>query len=125
MLSVVDVRDVAAAHIAALTHDSPPARCLVFAENSWMTDLMSELQGMFPDVKMGTVAIPKPIVLLAALTDPTLNIRQLWHLVGRAMPMDNALSREAYGLEYRSVSDTLRETAAPMIDRGWARVKRR
>lgn len=125
MLSVVDVRDVATAHVAALEHAEPPARCLIFAENAWMTDLMSELQGMFPDVRMGVMAIPKPLVLLASLTDPTLNIRQLWHLVGRAMPMDNTRSREAYGMVYRPVSDTLRDTATPLIDNGWARVKRR
>lgn len=125
MLSVVDVRDVAAAHVAALQHEAPPARCLIFAENAWMTDLMAELQGMFPDVRMGARAIPKPLVLLAALADKTLNVRQLWHLVGRALPMDNQLSRSAYGMVYRSVSETLRDTATPMIEEGWARVQRR
>jgi dihydroflavonol-4-reductase len=125
MLSVVDVRDVAAAHVAALQHADPPARCLIFAENAWMTDLMAELQEMFTDVRMGAMAIPKPVVLLASLTDPTLNIRQLWHLVGRPMPMDNTRSRDAYGMVYRPVADTLRDTATPMIEHGWARVKRR
>jgi len=125
MLSVVDVRDVAAAHLAALQHAAPPPRCLIFAENAWMTDLMSDLQDMFPDVKMGARAIPKPLVLLAALTDKTLNVRQLWHLVGRAMPMDNSLSRSAYDMVYRPVAETLRETAEPMMNEGWARVKRR
>ena len=88
-------------------------------------ELMNEVQEMFPDVKMGTMAIPKVVVLLASLTDPTLNLRQLWNLVGRAMPMDNALSRDAYGMVYRPVADTLRDTATPMIEQGWARVKRR
>jgi nucleoside-diphosphate-sugar epimerase len=125
MLSVVDVRDVARAHVVALQHDAPPPRCLVFAENAWMTDLMTELQGMFPDVQMGVMAIPKPLVLLAAMADKTLNVRQLWHLVGRAMPHDNTLSRSAYGMVYRPVSETLRDTAAPMIEHGWARVKRK
>ena len=125
MLSVVDVRDAAAAHVAALQHSSPPARCLIFAENAWMTDLMAELQGMFPDLRMGARAIPKPFVLLAALADKTLNVRQLWHIVGRAMPMDNQLSRDAYQMVYRPVSQTLRDTAAPMIEHGWARVSKR
>lgn len=125
MLSVVDVRDVARAHLAALQHAAPPPRCLIFAENTWMNDLMVELQGMFPDVRMGVTLIPKPLVLLASLTDPTLNIRQLWHLVGRPMPMDNRLSREAYGMVYRPIATTLRDTATPMIEQAWARVKRR
>lgn len=125
MLSVVDVRDLARAHLAALQHEQPPPRCLVFAENAWMTDLMAELQGMFPEVKMGSRAIPKPLVLLAALADKTLNIRQLWHIVGRPMPLDNTLSRTAYQLAYRPVSETLRDTATPLMEQGWARVSRR
>lgn len=125
MLSVVDVRDVAHAHIAALTADAPPKRCLVFAENAWMTELMSELQSQFPDIRMGTMHLPKPLVLLAGAVDPTLNVRQLWHIVGRALPMDNQLGRTTLGLRYRPVSETLRDTATPMVEHGWARVRRR
>lgn len=125
MLSVVDVRDVSAAHIAALQSDDPPDRCLVFAENVWMPDAMKQLQQLFPDVKMGVRTIPKPVVLLASLMDENLNTKQLNALVGRDLPMDNARSRAAYGLTYRPLVDTLRDTAAPMINNGWARVKRR
>ena len=125
MLNVVDVREVADAHVRALAHEDPPPRCLLVAENTWMTDLAAELQSQFPDIKMGARPIPKVAVLLAALFDKTLNVRQLWNLVGRAMPIDNALSREAYGMSYRPVSETLRDTATPMIEQGWARVKRR
>lgn len=125
MLSVVDVRDVARAHLLALTHEAPPKRCLIAAENAWMTDLMAELQGMFPEIRMGSRPIPKALVLLASLMDKTLNTRQLWHLVGRPMHVDNALSRSAYGLTYTPVSQMLADTARPMIDHGWARVAKR
>jgi len=125
MLGVVDVRDVAEAHVRALTHADPPPRCLLVAENAWMTDLASELQSQFADIRMGATPIPKPLVLLAGLFDKTLNVRQLWHLVGRPMPIDSALSRSAYAMSYRPVAETLRDTATPMIDEGWARVTRR
>ena len=125
MLNVVDVREVAVAHVRALSHEAPPARCLLVAENAWMTDLAAELQAQFPDIRMGARPIPKLAVLLAGLFDKTLNVRQLWNLVGRPMPIDSALSREAYGMSYRPVSETLRDTATPMIEQGWARVKRR
>jgi len=125
MLNVVDVREVAEAHAKALSHEAPPKRCLLVAENAWMTDLAAELQSQFPDIRMGARPIPKIGVLLAALVDKTLNVRQLWHLVGRPLPIDNALSRTAYQMSYRPVAQTLRDTATPMIEQGWARVKRR
>ena len=90
-----------------------------------MPDAMKQLQQLFPDVKMGVRTIPKPVVLLASLMDENLNTKQLNALVGRDLPMDNARSRAAYGLTYRPLVDTLRDTAAPMINNGWARVKRR
>ncbi len=125
MLSVVDVRDVSQVHLQALTHSDPPSRCLVFAENHWMNEIMKQLQGYFPDVRMGTLRIPKIAVLMVSLFDKTLNTRQLKALVGRDLRMDNRLSQEAYGISYRSVEETLKATAEPMIAKGWARVKRR
>lgn len=125
MLSIVDVRDVATAHLRALTHADPPPRCLILAENAWMTELMAKIQAMWPELRMGPRPIPKPLVLVAAAFDKTLSARQLWHLIGRRMWMDNARSRAVYGLDYLPLDQTLRDTAAPMIEHGWARVTRR
>lgn len=125
MLSIVDVRDAAAVHVKALTHEDPPSRCLVLAENGWMPDLMQQVQAMFPDVKMGTRHIPRFAVLLAALFDDSLNFKQLKAIVGRPLPMDNRLSLQAYGVAYHPLAETLRDTAGPMIEEGWARVERR
>ncbi len=125
MLSVVDVRDAAQAHLEALRCEDPPARCLIFAENAWMPDLMRDVQAMFPDVKMGTRRLPKFVVLLASLFDKKLNTRQLNKLIGRALPMENRLSKQAYGMTYLPLEQTLRDTATPMIEHKWARVSRR
>lgn len=123
MLSIVDVRDVAQAHLAALTHEQPPARCLIFAENCWMPDLAMQLQALFPDVKMGARRIPKFAVLAVSLFDDSLNTAQLRQLVGRDLTMDNGRSTAAYNMRYRPLEETLRDTGDPMIRNGWARVK--
>ncbi len=125
MLSVVDVREVSAAHVAALTSDAPPPRCLLVAEDAWMPELAAQLQSLFPEIRMATRRLPKLAILAASLLDANLNTRQLHKLVGRALPMDGALSASAYGVRYRSIEQTLRDTAQPMIDEGWARVQRR
>ena len=39
------------------------------------------------------------------------------------MPMSSALSESAYGMTWRPLAETLQDTAEPMIDNGWARVK--
>ncbi|NCG20507.1 MAG: NAD-dependent epimerase/dehydratase family protein [Rhodobacterales bacterium] len=124
MLSVVDVRDVAQAHLQALRSEDPPARCLILGHNAWMPDLMRDVQAMFPDVRMGTRRLPKFVILLASLFDKKLNTAQLRKLVGRDLPMENGLSRAKYGMTYRPLKQTLRDTAGPMIEHGWARVTR-
>ncbi len=125
MLSVVDVRDVADAHVRALTHPDPPVRCLILAENHWMPELMQRIQAMWPDIRMGTRTIPKALVLIAAALDKQLSAAQLWHLINRPMTMSNALSIRAYQMSYLPMDQTLRDTAEPMITNGWARVESR
>jgi dihydroflavonol-4-reductase len=125
MLNVVDVRDVAEAHVRALEAEAPPPRCILVAYNGWMPEMMRQLQSMFPDVAMGVRQIPKWVVLLFSRFDKTLNTAQLKALVGRSMPMSSALSEEAFGMTWRPLAETLHDTASPLIENGWARVKRR
>jgi dihydroflavonol-4-reductase len=125
MLNVVDVRDVAEAHVRALTAEDPPPRCLLSAEDAWMTDIAQRLQQLMPDVQMGARPLPRFLVLLVSLFDKTLNTTQLSKLIGRSLAMDSALSRSAYKMTYTALDDTLRDTADRMISEGWARVTRR
>ena len=125
MLNVVDVRDVSEAHVRALEADAPPARCILVAYNGWYPEMMQQLQSMFPDVAMGARQIPKWLVLLVSRFDKDLNTRQLKKLIGRTMPMNSNLSETAYAMTWRPLAETLHDTAAPMIEQGWARVKRR
>lgn len=125
MLNVVDVRDVAEAHVRALTAEAPPARCLLSAEDAWMTEIAQRLQQMMPDIRMGARALPRFLILLASLFDKTLNTTQLSKLIGRSLAMDSSLSRSAYQMTYTDVEDTLRDTAERMIKEGWAHVTRR
>ena len=125
MFGTVDVRDVARAHIAALTHPDPPDRCLLVGDNVWLDDVAAQLQALFPEIQMGTRRLPKWLVLAAAMRDPNLNARQLRKLIGRAMPLDNQRSLTAYGLTYRPLRHTLRETVEVMVEEGWARTTTR
>ena len=125
MLNVVDVRDVSEAHVRALEAEAPPPRCILVAVNGWMPEMMQQLQSMFPDVSMGSRRIPKWAVLLVSMFDKTLNTAQLKKLIGRSMPMSSAVSESTYGMTWRPLAETLHDTAAPMIEHGWARVKRR
>lgn len=123
MLGAVDVRDVAEAHVRALEVDDPPSRCILVSENVWLDEVAAELQSLFPDIAMGARRLPKWLVLAAAMRDPTLSARQLRQLIGRAMPLDNRRSRERYGLAYRPLRETVRESAEVMIREGWARTQ--
>ena len=123
-MSVVDVRDVAHAHVLAMEHADPPTRCILVSDNGWIDDMARQVQAMHPDVKMATRTLPKFAILIAALVDASLNPRQLRHLIGRELPMDGSLSKRAYGMTYRPLDELLRDTASALIDNEWARVNR-
>ena len=125
MFSVVDVRDVALAHVAAMQHDNPPERCILAKEDLYLPQIAARLSALFPDLRMTTRTLPKPMVLVAGLFIPEVNVRQVYYLSGRPLNMNHSLVKRAYGLDFRPVDETLRDTLAVMVEQGWAKVSRK
>ena len=124
-MAVVDVRDVATAHVLAMEADDPPARALLVRENLWMAEVATRLQALFPDIEMATREIPTPVLLLGALFSRHYDVRHLRRFLGWKMDFSSDVAAARLGVAYRSVDQTLEDTAEPMIRNGWARVTRR
>ena len=124
-LGIVDGRDVADVHLQAMKSPTASGRYLLIAEHAWMPEVAARLQALFPDVVIRARTLPKPIVLLAALLDKSLNFAQLRKLVGRPMNFDATRAKSEFEVTFRSLDETLRDTAAPMIANGWARTTKR
>lgn len=120
-MPVVDVRDVAAAHIIAAWDPSIRGRCILVAENSRFDWLAQYLVPAFPEypIPRHPTWIPTWIVWLV-----TPYLREghdravIWRNIGRTIQLDNQKSTQVLGLRYRPVKKSMQDMFRQMIQAG-------
>jgi nucleoside-diphosphate-sugar epimerase len=81
-INFVDVRDVATAHINALTNGDDGARYLLHNHSLWMHEIGQELNKLKPSRKWATRRLPTIFAYLFALVHPKLSIKRLRENIG-------------------------------------------
>ncbi|KAI0238760.1 putative oxidoreductase [Lamellibrachia satsuma] len=123
-LPVVDVRDVAAAHISAMTApDAYNHRHILHATNIWCEDIGKILSGEFSKhgYKVPTRSAPYSFVWLASLFNKTL--RPLLPIYGKETKVDNTRMRTVLGVEPRDIRTTIIDMGYSMIEMGLIKKK--
>ncbi len=115
---VVDVRDVALAHVRALERADASGRHLLNAEGAWLTELAKIVRDAYPDAKVPRFRMPDPLMYVVALFDKRLSWSFLRRNLGNVTQYDNGKSKSSLGLAYRTLDDTLRATAQSFVDLG-------
>jgi nucleoside-diphosphate-sugar epimerase len=118
---LVDVRDVAEAHVEAALRADVSGRHILCAESWWMQDMAKALKTMWPDRKIKTGKLPNFILRIVALFDKRLSSAVLKNLLGRECNYDNQRSIDALGVAYRPVRDSLKDCVQSMLDAGFVR----
>jgi dihydroflavonol-4-reductase len=113
----VDVRDVAASHIAALEHPNSAgerfACCGGYLE---LSEFSAILKAQYPDLKIATRVAPNLLMRILALFDPT--IRGIVPMLGQCSKVSSAKAQAQLGIEFRDVSESLLESAAFLLKQG-------
>lgn len=122
---VVDVRDVAAAHVAALDPRVPQGRYLLAAGNMTMAEAAAQMRaegyaGKLPKLSL-TGGFGTALMKLAAATQPAGVRSYLRTHLGRHPRFDTTRSRTVLGLTYRSPAVALRDTLADLARWGHIR----
>jgi dihydroflavonol-4-reductase len=81
-INFVDVRDVATAHINALTNGGDGARYLLHNHSLWMHEIGASLKILKPERKWATRKLPSLLAYLLAVFHPKLSIKQLRGNIG-------------------------------------------
>jgi dihydroflavonol-4-reductase len=117
-LSVVDVRDLAAAHVAALTVPSAPGeRFLATGTFLWMAEIARMLRdglGAAAD-RVPQRVLPNALVNMFALVMPQL--RMFRHDLGQRRDADDSKARRVLGFSPRPVEETLFDCAHSLLGR--------
>lgn len=116
--SWVDVRDVSAAHIAAM--EKPEAggrRFIASGPFLWLLQVSQILRERAPELaaKAPTRTVPKPIVRILGLFDP--GVRALIGDIGRESHFDTTRAEEILGITARPVEETIVDCARSLAAR--------
>lgn len=117
--SVVDVRDVADAHIRAMTTPAASGqRFIIGGRFFWLKEVVALLARSFPDHadKLPTRQVPDEIVQAMAQSDP--NARSIIHELGRDLSVSAAKAERILNWRSRPEEDCIRASAQSLIALG-------
>ncbi len=112
---VVDVRDVAEAHVRALERpETAGQRIICHDETLWFADIAQAIKTALPARRIVTRRAPGWVLRLLALRDPS--VRTILPALGRFDRIDNARARALLDLSFMPARESVAE-AARWIDR--------
>jgi nucleoside-diphosphate-sugar epimerase len=108
---LVDVRDVATAHVLAMTSDKAAGeRFILSSDGAWMKEIADVLAGA--GYKVPTRVVPNFVVRILAIFDPT--IRLVVSNLDRPIRVSSDKARTLLGWSGRSMREMVLDTAASM-----------
>ena len=117
--AIVDVRDVAASHLAAMTvPEANGNRHIVDGHNAWFSDLAVMLEKEFKGqgYKPPTSTCPYPLLWMLGRFDKT--IKMVLPSVGKVIKYENTRMKTVLGVEPHSIEETIIDMAYSMIENG-------
>ena len=118
-MTIVDVRDVAAAHMAAMTHPKATGnRYICASEFIWLTDVAKLLHRNFAGqgYKVSTLQFPNWFVKFYALFDKS--VKGEVPNLGRELRVSNQKTRDELGIQFHSAEEALIAMAESLIRLG-------
>lgn len=120
--SIVDVRDVAAAHIKAMTtQEASGKRFLLVNENMWMKEIAQVLAKEFKSRGYNVPTTNYPNAMLHMVGIINKNVKAIIPQCGKVSKFDNTRMKEVLGVTPRETKDTLIDMAYSMVEGGFVK----
>lgn len=114
---VVDVRDVATAHVAAAFTPEAKGRYIISGHDTYLPAMANAISAKYPKYPLPKSTFPWPIVWLLA-PYIGMNRTMVWRGVNVKFNMDNSKSIQDLKMEYRSLEATFQDMFGQMIEAG-------
>ncbi len=115
---IVDVREVARAHVLAGMNESSEGRYILSGHTASLLQMAKLLKQRFPKYPLPTKQLPKFLVKLVAPIAAGVSREFIQKNVGYTLRFDSSRSIKNLGVQYRPLVDTLTEHFAQMIEDG-------
>jgi dihydroflavonol-4-reductase len=118
-MNIVDVRDVATAHIRALTEGTDGGRYIVFNASMWMPQVNAVLRKQITDRKWPRIVLPKSLSYVLSVFHPQLTMSWVKHNIGTSCEYDSSPANQELRMEWIPVEDSIVDGARSAIEAGW------
>ncbi len=113
--NAVDVRDVASAHVQAMTKpEAAGQRFICVADSFWMEDVAKTLKEAYPDYPIKTNVFPSWLVRIVALFSP--EARATVDSLDQELSVDNTRIKETFNWHPRDMKEMVLSMAKSMIE---------
>ena len=113
--SLVDVKDVAAMHVKAISNDATKGeRFIASAGTRTFVQIAKAIKSEFPKRKIGSLQAPSLLIRFLALFDG--EIRSVLPTLGLHIGVNSSKAQKVLGINFISVEDSLADTANYLLD---------
>ena len=120
--SIVDVRDVAQMHVAAISNDATKNERLLAASATYsFIGIAKYLKSVYPMSKAKTAQAPSALIKVLSLFDG--DIKTILPMLGKPMLISGAKAKRILGINFIPADVAIRESAEYLVKNGFIKVK--
>jgi len=118
-VNIVDVRDVAKAHVRALSQGENNGRYIVYGGSLWMSKMAALLRKQIPQRKWPKFVLPKSLSYVLSVFHPQLTMKWVKHNIGTTCDYDSSPASQELGIDWLPIESTVIDGANSAIEAGW------
>ena len=118
-ISIVDVRDVAEAHVRALSRGDSGGRYLVVSGQMWWKEVAMAIKKGNPTMEIPTKQVPYFLSLIVSIFHPRVSLSWARMHLGKRLYWDASPAEKDLGMEWRSPEESVLDTIPPILENRW------
>ncbi len=118
-VNIVDVRDVAKAHVKALSMGPDGGRYIVYNKSLWMPEIAKILRKRISGRKWAKIVLPKSLTYVLSVFHPQLSFAWVKKNIGITCSYDVRPAVEDLDMEWLSVEDSIVDGVQSAFEGGW------
>ncbi len=118
-VNIVDVRDVAKAHVKALTDGPDGGRYIVYNDSLWMPEIAKIWRTKMSERKWAKIVLPKSLTYVLSVFHPQLSFAWVKKNIGTTCSYDVSPAVDDLGMEWLPVEDSVVDGVKSAIEAGW------
>ncbi len=118
-INIVDVRDVAEAHVRALVEGQEGGRYLTVSGDMMMTDIAKALKKAHPGRRWATREAPYWVALVASFFHPKIDVSWAKRHLRKRLYWDASPAEDDLGMEWIEPLQSILDTVPPILENGW------